>query len=73
MVLHIIGAGPWAAAAAVGLSIVAMHLSGNPLVVPVNGMPWRLPGRSGCGKRRSPSPFAWHNVVSRASWPVRWW
>jgi hypothetical protein len=59
MVLHVIGAGPWAAAAAVGLSIVAMHLTRlfhppvgiDPLVVPVNGMPWRLPGRSGCDRR----------------------
>lgn len=55
LVLHTTGAGPWAAAAAVGLAIVVMHLTRtfhppagiDPLVVVVNDMQWSFPGRPG--------------------------
>ncbi|MGA8228680.1 MAG: HPP family protein [Xanthobacteraceae bacterium] len=83
LVLHIIGAGPWAAAAAVGLAIVAMHLTRtfhppagiDPLVVVVNTMTWSFlvaPVAVGVCLLVA-FAFAWHNAVRRGSWPVRWW
>ena len=82
LVLHVIGAGPWAAAAAVGLAIVAMHLTRtfhppagiDPLVVVVNTMTWSFlvaPVAVGVCLLVV-FAFAWHNAVRRGSWPVRW-
>jgi CBS-domain-containing membrane protein len=83
LVLHIIGAGPWAAATAVGLAIFVMHLTRtfhppagiDPLVVVVNGMPWSFlvaPVAIGVGLLVA-FAFAWHNAVRRGSWPMCWW
>jgi CBS-domain-containing membrane protein len=77
---------PWAAAVAVGLAMVAMHLTGtfhppadiDPLVVVVNNMSWSflvLP--VGIGALLLVTfTFAWHNLVTRRAnegdtWPIR--
>jgi len=85
-VLQVAGAGPWAAAAAVGLAIVAMHLTRtfhppagiDPLVVVVHGMPWTfLLAPVGVGALMLAAfAFAWHNLIAgkdRTAWPARWW
>jgi CBS-domain-containing membrane protein len=83
LVLHTTGAGPWAAAAAVGLAIVVMHLTRtfhppagiDPLVVVVNDMPWSFlvaPVAIGVCLLVA-FAFAWHNAVRRGSWPKHWW
>jgi CBS-domain-containing membrane protein len=88
LVLQIAGPGPWVAALAVGLSIVAMHLTRtfhppagiDPLVVVVNNMPWTfLLAPVGAGALLLTAfAFAWHNLAHRGShtgraWPARWW
>ena len=87
-IVKICGPAPWAAAAAVGLAMVAMHLTGtfhppagiDPLVVVVNGMSWSfLIVPVGIGAVLLVLfAFAWHNLVARGSnkndtWPTRWW
>jgi len=82
------GPAPWAAAVAVGLAMVAMHLTGtfhppagiDPLVVVVNNMSWGfLIVPVGIGSLLLATfAFAWHNLVRRGArtggtWPVRWW
>jgi len=79
---------PWAAALAVGLAMVAMHLTGtfhppagiDPLIVVVNDMPWSfLIAPIGIGALLlALFAFAWHNLVARGgnrddTWPARWW
>lgn len=88
LVAKAIGPGPWAAALAVGLAMVAMHLSGtfhppagiDPLVVVANDMSWSfLIAPIGIGVLLlALFAFAWHNVVARGpnkgdTWPRRWW
>src|SRR5262249_21645464 len=83
LVLHTAGAGPWPAAAAVGLAIVVMPLPRtfhppagiDPLVVVVNDMPWSFlvaPVAIGVCLLVA-FAFAWHNAVRRGSWPKHWW
>lgn len=88
VVVKICGPAPWAAAVAVGLAMVAMHVTGtfhppagiDPLVVVVNNMPWNflvIPVGLGALLLALFS-FAWHNLVARGSnkgdtWPERWW
>ena len=80
--------GPWVAAMAVGLAIVAMHMTGtfhppagiDPLIVVVNDMSWSLlvvPVGIGV-VLLAPFAFVWHNLVARGAnkadiWPTRWW
>jgi len=77
------GPGPLAAALAVGLAMVAMHLTRtfhppagiDPLVVVVNGMSWSfllVPVALGACLLAALA-FVWHNVHHRGSWPERWW
>jgi CBS-domain-containing membrane protein len=86
LVLQVAGPGPWAAASAVGLAIVAMHLTRtfhppagiDPLVVVVHDMPWTfLLAPVGVGVLMLAAfAFAWHNLGSAktgALWPQRWW
>ena len=88
IVLHFTGSGPWVAALAVGLAMIAMHLTRtfhppagiDPLVVVVNGMPWTfLVAPVGVGALMLAAfAFAWHNLSNKsagrgASWPARWW
>lgn len=87
-VVKLCGPAPWAAAAAVGLAMVAMHLTGtfhppagiDPLVVAVGGMSWRfLVAPVGIGVLLLAAfAFVWHNLVVRRRnkplvWPARWW
>jgi CBS-domain-containing membrane protein len=87
VLLKLCGPAPWAAALAVGLAMVAMHLTGtfhppagiDPLVVVSNNMPWSfLIVPVGVGALLlALFAFAWHNLVARGAnkgdtWPVRW-
>ena len=88
LIAKLCGPAPWAAALAVGLAMVAMHLTDtfhppagiDPLVVVVNNMSWSfLVVPVGAGAvLLALFAFAWHNLVTRGanrgdSWPVRWW
>lgn len=83
LVLTITGPGPWAAALAVGLSIVAMQLTRtfhppagiDPLLVVANGLPWTwLIAPVGAGAvLLALFAFVWHLTVRRYAWPHRWW
>ncbi|MBX3553606.1 MAG: HPP family protein [Pseudolabrys sp.] len=83
LVLKIAGPHAWAAATAVGLSMVAMHLTRtfhppagiDPLIIVVNNMPltyFLLPVAVGA---LTLALFAglWHRLVTRVPWPERWW
>ena len=88
VVVQLLGPGHWTAALAVGLAIVAMHLTRtfhppagiDPLVVVINNMSWSFllaPVAIGA-LLLAGFAFAWHNLVSRnaaggGSWPMRWW
>jgi len=80
VLLKLAGPAPWVAALAVGLSILAMHLTRtfhppagiDPIVVVLNGMPWTfliVPVAIGAGALAL-FALAWHNLVQRGSWPV---
>ena len=88
LVVKLCGPAPWAAAMAVGLAMVAMHLTGtfhppagiDPLVVVVNNMSWSfIVAPVGVGALLlALFAFAWHNLVARGAnrgdtWPIRWW
>jgi CBS-domain-containing membrane protein len=88
VIVKLCGPAPWAAALAVGLAMVAMHLTGtfhppagiDPLVVVVNDMSWSfLVMPVGVGAMLlALFAFVWHNLVARGAnrgdtWPVRWW
>lgn len=83
LVLNAVGPQPWAAAVAVGLSMVAMHATRtfhppagiDPLLVVVNNMPWTfvfVPVAVGAATLAL-FAFVWHLAVRRYKWPVRWW
>jgi CBS-domain-containing membrane protein len=87
-VVKLCGPAPWAAAMAVGLAMIAMHLTGtfhppagiDPLVVVVNNMPWSFlvtPVAAGA-LLLAAFAYAWHNLMATGSqkrpvWPARWW
>jgi CBS-domain-containing membrane protein len=87
-VVKVCGPAPWAAAMAVGLAMIAMHLTGtfhppagiDPLVVVVNNMPWSFlvaPVAAGA-LLLAAFAYAWHNLMAAGSqkrpvWPARWW
>jgi CBS-domain-containing membrane protein len=88
VVVKLLGPGPWAAALAVGLAMIAMHLTEtfhppagiDPLVVVVNDMSWSfLIVPVGLGALLlALFAFVWHNLVARGpnrgdTWPRRWW
>jgi CBS-domain-containing membrane protein len=88
LIVKLCGPAPWAAALAVGLAMVAMHLTEtfhppagiDPLVVVVNNMSWSfLVVPVGAGALLlTLFAFAWHNLVARGGnksdiWPIRWW
>src|SRR5712692_309572 len=86
LVVKLCGPAPWAAAVAVGLGMVAMHLTGtfhppagiDPLVVVVNNMPWSFlvaPVAIGA-LLLAAFAYGWHNIVApgsrkRVVWPAR--
>jgi CBS-domain-containing membrane protein len=88
LIVKLFGPDPWAAAMAVGLAMVAMHMTAtfhppagiDPLVVVVNNMSWSfLLVPIGAGALLlALFAFTWHNLVARGSnegdtWPARWW
>lgn len=88
VIVKLLGPTAWAAALAVGLAMVAMHLTGtfhppagiDPLVVVVNDMSWRfLVMPVGIGAMLLVAfAYAWHSLVARGdntrdTWPARWW
>jgi CBS-domain-containing membrane protein len=88
VVLALCGSSPSTAALAVGLAIIAMHLTGtfhppagiDPLIVVQNQMPWVfLIVPIGIGALLlALFALVWHNLVMQLtrmgdSWPTRWW
>ena len=88
MAVKLLGPAPWVAALAVGLAMIAMHLTDtfhppagmDPLVIVVNDMSWGfLIAPVGVGALLLAAfAFAWHNLVARGAnesdtWPTRWW
>jgi CBS-domain-containing membrane protein len=88
LIVKLCGPEPWAAALAVGLAMVAMHLTGtfhppagiDPLVVVVNDMSWSfLVASIAIGALLlALFAFAWHKLVARGTnsgntWPTWWW
>jgi CBS-domain-containing membrane protein len=88
LVVKTCGPVPWAAAVAVGLAMVAMHLTRtfhppagiDPLVVVTNNLSWNfliVPVGAGA-LLLALFAFAWHNLVARGpnkgdTWPEQWW
>jgi CBS-domain-containing membrane protein len=83
LLLQVTGPGPWAAATAVGLAIIAMHVTRtfhppagiDPLVIVINNMPLTfliVPVAVGACLLVA-FAFIWHNVIRHGSWPLRWW
>jgi CBS-domain-containing membrane protein len=83
IVLKIAGPQPWAAAVAVGLSMVAMHVTRtfhppagiDPLLVVVNDLPLSfllVPVAAGA-VTLALFAYAWHLVMRQYRWPQRWW
>ena len=88
LAVKLLGPAPWVAALAVGLAMIAMHLTGtfhppagiDPLVIVVNDLSWGfLIAPVGAGALLlAVFAYAWHNVVARGpnkgdTWPTRWW
>ncbi|NOJ47120.1 HPP family protein [Bradyrhizobium archetypum] len=82
LVLKLAGPQAWAAAAAVGLSILAMYVTGtfhppagiNPLLIVSGNLPWTFllaPVLAGALMLTAFCYF-WHRGVRRQSWPQRW-
>jgi CBS-domain-containing membrane protein len=88
MVVKVTGPGPWVAALAVGLAMLAMHLTRtfhppagiDPLVIVVNDMSWSFllaPVAIGAFLLAALA-FVWHRLCRRGlsaghAWPERWW
>ena len=83
VVVHFTGPSPLAAAAAVGLAMLAMHLTRtfhppagiDPLIVVHNDLSWSfllMPVTAGV-LLLAAFAFVWHNASRRGAWPLRWW
>jgi CBS-domain-containing membrane protein len=81
-VLQLTGPNAWAAAAAVGLAILAMYVTGtfhppagiNPLLVVSNSLPWSFlfaPVLAGAVLLTG-FAYVWHRWIRRRQWPQRW-
>ena len=88
LAVKLLGPAPWVAALAVGIAMIAMHLTGtfhppagiDPLVIVVNDLSWGfLIAPVGAGALLlALFAYGWHNVVARGPnkgdiWPTRWW
>jgi CBS-domain-containing membrane protein len=82
LMLALTGPHAWAAAAAVGLAVLAMYVTGtfhppagiNPLLVVSNALPWSfliVPVLAGA-LLLTAFAFVWHRWVAQRSWPRRW-
>jgi CBS-domain-containing membrane protein len=80
--LKLTGPGAWAAAAGVGLAVLAMYLTGtfhppagiNPLLVISNNLPWTFlfaPVLAGA-LLLTAFAYIWHRWVRGQPWPQRW-
>jgi CBS-domain-containing membrane protein len=88
LAVKLFGPAPWIAALAVGLAMIAMHLTGtfhppagiDPLVIVVNDLSWGFliaPVAVGVALLTL-FALVWHNLVARGAnrgdtWPTRWW
>ena len=83
LLLQVTGPGPWAAATAIGLAIIAMQATRtfhppagiDPLVIVINNMPLSflvIPVAVGACLLVA-FAYVWHNIIRRGSWPLRWW
>jgi CBS-domain-containing membrane protein len=83
IVVTLAGPSAWAAALAVGFAIAAMHATGtfhppagiDALIVVTYGLSWWFlfaPVAAGA-VLLTLCAFAWHNLVVRTAWPLRWW
>ncbi len=81
-VLKLAGPQAWAAAAAVGLAVLAMYVTGtfhppagiNPLLVVSHSLPWSFllaPVLAGA-MLLTVFAFVWHRWIRRRRWPRRW-
>jgi CBS-domain-containing membrane protein len=80
--LKLTGPGVWAAAAGVGLAVLAMYLTGtfhppagiNPLLMISNNLPWTFLFAPVLAGALLLTVFAlvWHRWVRGQSWPQRW-
>lgn len=82
LMLTVTGPSAWAAAAAVGLAVLAMYMTGtfhppagiNPLLVVSNALPWSFliaPVLLGAVLLTA-FAVVWHRCVGRRSWPQHW-
>jgi CBS-domain-containing membrane protein len=81
-VLRLAGRQAWAAAAAVGLAVFAMYVTGtfhppagiNPLLVVSGSLPWSFLLAPVLAGALSLTAFAfiWHRWILRRPWPLRW-
>src|SRR6266480_146351 len=82
IMLQLTGPQAWAAAAAVGLAILAMYVTGtfhppagiNPLLVVSNSLPWSFlfaPVLAGAVLLTA-FAYVWHRWIRRRPWPQRW-
>ena len=82
VVLRIAGPQAWAAAAAVGLAVLAMYLTGtfhppagiNPLLVVSGSLPWSFlvaPVLAGA-LLLTAFAYLWHRLILGRPWPLRW-
>src|SRR5258708_7687003 len=80
--LKLTGPHAWAAAAGVGLAVIAMYLTGtfhppagiNPLLVVSNNLPWSFllaPVLAGA-LLLTLFAYVWHRWIRRRPWPQRW-
>jgi CBS-domain-containing membrane protein len=80
--LRLTGPHAWAAAAAVGVAILAMYVTGtlhppagiNPLLVVSNSLPWSFlfaPVLAGA-LLLTGFAFVWHRSIRSRPWPRRW-
>ena len=81
-VLQLAGPHAWSAAAAVGLAVLAMYLTGtfhppagiNPLLVVSNNLPWTFlfaPVLAGA-LLLTAFAYVWHRWIRQRPWPQRW-
>lgn len=82
-IVQLTGPSPWTAAFAVGIAMIAMHLTRtvhppagiDPLLIVINDMTWDfllIPVAAGAAIL-AVFAFIWHNVMRPGSWPQRWW
>jgi CBS-domain-containing membrane protein len=82
LLLKLTGPGTWAAAAGVGLAVLAMYLTGtfhppagiNPLLVISNNLPWTFLFAPVLAGALLLTAFAWvwHRWVRGQAWPQQW-